>query len=209
MQYARCQSTGFQYARESPRRNSRRILREWLQLHRELYNAPLEERRDAYRKARVSVSYYDQQSQLPEIKLGRPDLKPLGSHALQETLRRLDRAYAAFFRRCKAGEKPGCPGFKGRQRFKGWTYPDPAGWKLPHENGRVWRVYLSNLGWIRARGLSRFSEFEPNDITITHRYGEWFATVTVRVSDLECVRDRTDDRQRGFDLGLETAPCAT
>ena len=178
-------------------------MHEWLDLHRELYNAALEERRDSYRKARVSVSYYDQQNQLPEIKIERPDLKPLGSHALQETLRRLDRAYAAFFRRCKAGEKPGFPRFKGRHRFKGWTYPDPAGWKLRHEHDRLWRVYIANIGWIRARGLSRFAEFKPNDFTIRYQHGEWFASVTVRVAEEQCERERTDNKQRGFDLGLE------
>lgn len=187
-----------------PNSRQERVLREWLELHRELYNAALEERRESYRRARISVSYYDQQDQLPAIKLERPDLTPLGSHALQETLRRLDRAFGAFFRRCKAGEKPGYPRFKGRGRFKGWTYPDPAGWKIRHENRRLWRVYLSNLGWIRAHGLTRFTEFEPNDLTIQHAHGEWFASVTVRVAEEQCARKRMDDRRRGFDFGLDS-----
>jgi hypothetical protein len=33
-------------------------------------------------------------------------------------LRRLDKAFSAFFRRMKAGETPGFPRFKGYDRFK-------------------------------------------------------------------------------------------
>ena len=68
-------------AREAERLTS------WLRLHCELYNAALEERIDAYRKAGKSISYYDQQNALPEIKAARAEFVELGSHALQHTLR--------------------------------------------------------------------------------------------------------------------------
>ncbi len=57
----------------------------WVRLHAELYNAALQERIEAYRKAGVTISYYDQQNTLPAIKAFRPELVELGSHALQET----------------------------------------------------------------------------------------------------------------------------
>ena len=38
-------------------------------------------------------------------------------------MRRLDKAFAAFFRRVKAGEKPGYPRFKGRDRFDSIEFP--------------------------------------------------------------------------------------
>ncbi len=60
----------------------------WVRLHCELYNAALQERIEAYRKAGTSISYYDQQNVLPEIKAARPEFVELGSHALQQTLRR-------------------------------------------------------------------------------------------------------------------------
>lgn len=40
----------------------------WVCLHGELYNAALQDRIDAYRKAGKSVTYFDQQNTLPEIK---------------------------------------------------------------------------------------------------------------------------------------------
>jgi putative transposase len=60
----------------------------------------------------VSISYYAQQNVLPAIKSDRPEFVELGSHALQQTLRRLDLAFQAFFRRVKAGQTPGFPRFK-------------------------------------------------------------------------------------------------
>ncbi len=79
-----------------PTRKQEETLTHWPDLHRELYNAALQERRDAYRKCGISLTYNEQQNELPAVKEGRPDLVPLGSHALQETVRRVDRAYRSL-----------------------------------------------------------------------------------------------------------------
>jgi len=78
--------------------------------HRWLYNAALEERREAYRMRRVSISYGSQSAQLKEIR----DTDSAGQgrwsfSSQQATLRRLDRSFAAFFRRVKAHQTPGYP----------------------------------------------------------------------------------------------------
>ena len=78
---------------------------------RELYNAGLEERREAWRKCRVSVTEAMQGAQLPGIKEVRPEFAEAHSQVLQDVLKRLDRAFQAFFRRVKAGEKAGYPPF--------------------------------------------------------------------------------------------------
>src|SRR5437868_9059743 len=67
---------------------------------RELYNAALEERREAYRMAGKSLGYCDQASELSGLKETCPEYKKVGSQVLQDVLKRLDRAFAAFFRRC-------------------------------------------------------------------------------------------------------------
>ena len=125
-------------------------LEAWTRLHCELYNAALEERIDAWRKAGKHVSYDDQQNVLPQIKADRPEFVELGSHALQQTLRRLDLAFQAFFRRVKAGQTPGFPRFKSAKRFSGFAYPDPAGWKLMQHGGRGATLRLGS-GWAAAR----------------------------------------------------------
>ena len=129
------------------------LLTAWMDLHRELYNAALQERIDCYRKTGQTITYYDQQNVLPQIKVDRPDLVPLGSHALQETLRRLDRAFQAFFRRVKNGETPGFPRFKGRRRFKSFSYPAPAGWSwvdFPNKSGRNARTSVLRFSMLRT-----------------------------------------------------------
>src|SRR5262245_63354025 len=83
-----------------------------LNTSRELYNAAIQERRDAYRINGVSVNYHAQAIQLPQIKKVRDDLGAVYSQVLQDTLRRVDKAFDAFFRRVRNGEKPGYPRFK-------------------------------------------------------------------------------------------------
>ncbi|MBB5428808.1 putative transposase [Paraburkholderia sp. JPY158] len=178
----------------------------WVRLHCELYNAALEERIDAYRKHGISLSYFDQQNTLPEIKAVRAEFVELGSHALQQTLRKLDLAFQAFFRRVKAGQAPGFPRFKSHRRFTGFCYPDPAGWKVMQLGGRGATLRIGSgkrALSLRARGKHRFGEgVKPNDLTITRRNGQWFASITLRVSAEACARQRTGDDHRGVDFGV-------
>jgi putative transposase len=159
----------------------------------------------------VSISYYDQQNALPAIKIDRPELIELGSHALQETLRRLDRAFAAFFRRVKAGQQPGFPRFKSAARIPGFCYPDPAGWKLIQHGPRGGTLRLGSgksAMSLRVRGKHRFAEFSPNDLTLmrkrNHATGQyqWHASVTLRVPESACARERTGNDQVGLDFGV-------
>jgi putative transposase len=74
---------------------------------RELYNAALQERRDAWHKCRVGITAAGQSAQLPALKEVRPEYRDSHSQVLQDVLTRLERAFQAFFRRVKAGETPG------------------------------------------------------------------------------------------------------
>jgi putative transposase len=88
---------------------------------RELYNAALQERRDAFRMVGKSITYYDQAKQLPDIKDIREEYRDIHSQMLQDVLRKADKAFQAFFARCKRGGTPGFPRFKGRNRFDSFT----------------------------------------------------------------------------------------
>src|SRR5690242_21557289 len=89
---------------------------------RELYNAALQERKEASEKRGVSVSEAMQSAQLPEVKDVRPEYRDIHSQVLQDVLTRLDRAFQAFFRRVKNGETPGYPRFQGSNRYNSFTY---------------------------------------------------------------------------------------
>ena len=84
----------------------------------ELYNAALEERRDAYRRKAVSVTLYDQMKQLTGVRADFEKWAGLDVTIGRGVLVRVDRAMKGFFRRVKAGEAPGYPRFKPRQRYR-------------------------------------------------------------------------------------------
>src|SRR5437588_5498638 len=89
---------------------------------RELYNAALEERREAYRMAGKTLGYCEQKRELPGLKAECPEYKEIGSQVLQDVIKRVDLAFQAFFRRVKAGDKPGYPRFKGHDCYDSFTY---------------------------------------------------------------------------------------
>jgi putative transposase len=62
---------------------------------------------DAFKLAGKPITYPMQQNQLPQIKKTRIDLKQVHRQVLQDALKRLDKAFEAFFRRIEKGEKPG------------------------------------------------------------------------------------------------------
>jgi transposase len=101
---------------------------EWtLRRCQKLYNAALQERRDAYRLCGVSVSYEMQADQLPEIKRLREEYQDIHSQVQQDVLKRLDKAFDAFFRRVNNGQTPGYPRFKSGDRYDSFTYAGLCG----------------------------------------------------------------------------------
>jgi putative transposase len=111
-----------------------------LGLQRELYNAALEERRGTWKWNQRSVSYVDQTKELTQLRSVRPDILSFGVTVCRGTLMRLHRSFEGFFRRCKAGEKPGFPRFKGPGQFDSVQWGDTNGWALDEATGRL-RLY--------------------------------------------------------------------
>lgn len=162
---------------------------------RTLYNDALTERRMAYSMRGVSISYYDQANQLPAIKDVCPEYAEIGSHVLQDTLRRLDKTFAAFFRRCKRGEKAGYPRYQGRNRFDSFTYPDIAGWQL---EGNI--LTLSKIGPLKVQ-LHRPIEGKIKTVTIKREGEHWYVCFSCELEqDAQPVAVQTEV---GIDVGLE------
>jgi len=162
---------------------------------RELYNAALQERRDAYKTCRTSVNFHKQALQLPEIKLIREDIDGIHSQVLQATLRRLSKAFDAFFRRVKAGDQPGYPRFKGKYRFASFCYPQ-SGFRLIGD-----KLTLSKIGSCRVR-LSREIEGRIKTCTIKRQADGWFVIFAVEESQSRFI-PKTGDAT-GIDVGLES-----
>src|SRR5579864_6621895 len=98
-----------------------------------LYNGALAHRRETYRLATARgiapprVGYLEQCRGLTEVLKDDPGLAGFGVVVSRGTLRRVDRAFSAFFRRVAAGQKPGYPRFKSDRRFDSVSYEDRSG----------------------------------------------------------------------------------
>ncbi len=150
-------------------------LEETLALCCELYNAALQERREAYKVSKTSINYHAQAIQLPEIKTLREDIRGIHSQVLQDVLKRLDKAFDAFFRRVKTKEKAGFPRFRSRFRYNSFTFPQ-TGFAI--ESGKL---KLSKIGKVKIK-LHRPIEGKIKTLTITKSAtGKWYACFCVEV----------------------------
>lgn len=145
-----------------------------LDLCRELYNAALQERRDAWKLNRINITRYVQSAQLPEIKQSRPDLNAVYAQVLQDVLKRVDTSFQNFFRRVKSGQKPGFPRFQGKHRYNSFTYPQ-GGFNLT-DNGKL---RLSKIGDVKIK-LHREVIGKVKTLTISKdSCGKWFVCFSV------------------------------
>ena len=168
----------------------------WLDGCRELYNAALQERRDAYQINGISINYHSQSAQLPQIKGIREDIAHINAQVLQDTLRRLSKAFDAFFRRLKAGQTPGYPRFKGKARFDSFTFPQMKGSFRLEGN----KLHLSKIGSCRVR-LSRPVEGTIKTCTIKREPDGWY--VIFAVEENQCRFFPKTGEAVGIDVGIE------
>src|SRR6266568_3169825 len=96
----------------SPRVGQANKLNRLVAICAETYNAGVEHRRQAWRRAGTSVSLFDQFGEIKDLKGVRDDALAFGIQPLRGALRRVDHAYARFFARVKGGQTPGYPRFK-------------------------------------------------------------------------------------------------
>ncbi len=185
----------FQY-RMYPSKKQATKLNEALDECRWLYNHLLEMRKNAYEQEGKGLTCYGQQSTYPILKQERPTLEHVHSQVLQNVAVRIDLAFKAFFRRCKAGENPGYPRFRGRDRYDSFTFPQ-SGFSLSHEN----RVTLSKIGSVKMV-YHRPMKGKMKTCTV-HRAstGKWYVSFSV-----ECEPERLPEcpEHVGIDVGLKT-----
>lgn len=161
---------------------------------RELYNAALQERRDAWKCQRKSLNYYNQANELKELRREISEVALLNYSATQDMLRRLDKSFKSFFRRVKNGEKAGFPRFKGYDRFNSLTFPTYGdGIKIKGN-----RLYIQNVGLVKIK-MHRILEGKINTATIKRECGKWYVVFsnTVEIKPLPA-----SDKTVGIDVGL-------
>jgi putative transposase len=190
---SRCRT--FRY-RVHPTANQVRALAQQLDYQRELYNAALEERIGAWQWERRSVTYFDQCTTLTGLIEVRPEVVVCGITLCRGTLKRLDLAFAAFFRRVKKGEVPGFPRFKSAERFDSLRWEDRSGWKLKPEERRL---RLLGIGEIKTN-FHRPLTGTPKAITVKREGTKWW--LSVRCVDVPAQPLATTGLKVGVDLGV-------
>lgn len=170
----------------------RAVLEAWLGQCCTLYNAALEQRIDAYRKTRTSLGFYDQAKDLTDLRRASPYFSDASVEVQRSALRRLDRAFKSFFRRVKAGQRPGFPRFRARDRYDSFSL------------GRVRvsgnAVYVPKLGPVRFK-LTRPLQGAVREVQLRRDAKRWYACI---VCDFGAAPEkRTVVNETGLDLGLE------
>ncbi|WP_329116969.1 RNA-guided endonuclease InsQ/TnpB family protein [Streptomyces sp. NBC_01465] len=178
-------------------------LGEMLADHCSLYNGALQERRDAYRHvSRTGITYVQQSAQLKGIRAFDPERQGRWSFSSQQaTLRRLDRAFAAFFRRVKSGETPGYPRFKGANWFDTVEFPkdgDGCRWDSTPTDP-VTRVRLQGVGHVRVH-QHRPVKGHVKTVSIKREGKQWY--IILACAEVPTEPLPTTGAETGIDVGL-------
>ncbi|MEJ8632022.1 transposase [Streptomyces sp. MS2.AVA.5] len=178
-------------------------LGEMLRDHCSLYNGALQERRDAHRHAsKTSVKYRQQSAQLKEIRAFDPERQGRWSFSSQQaTLRRLDKAFSAFFRRVKSGDTPGYPRFRGVNWFDTVDFPkdgDGCRWdSTPHDP--VTRVRFQGVGHVKVN-QHRAVIGKVKTVSVKREGCKWFVVLTAEQPQPEPLP--ATGSAVGIDLGI-------
>lgn len=177
-------------------------MRETLSRLQELYNAALQHRREAYRSRGLTVSAYAQMAELRGVREARPEYAEIHTHLLQDAITRLDRAFRAFFRRCKSGENPGFPRFKGRDRYRTFTFKDAANHNGVRLAAGGKRVKLAGIGNVKVK-LHRPVEGRIKQASVTlSGDGLWY--IAFACADVAAKPLQATGKSVGIDVGLTT-----
>jgi putative transposase len=163
---------------------------------RDLYNVALEQRITAWQRRHASVSRYEQEAELKDIRAEFPEYAASHSHVLQDVLARLDKTYQAFFRRIQRGDKAGFPRFKGRNRFHSFTFKE-FGNGATLDNGFL---VLATIGRISLH-WSRPMEGTPKTVTISREADGWYVAISCANVLVHPLLET--GQETGIDLGLE------
>lgn len=168
-----------------PSRKQEALLQELLSISCEVYNAALQERRDAYRMASKTLSWQDQFNEVAGLRGVRDDALAFGIQPVRGAIKRCDEAMSAFFRRVKTGQTPGYPRFRSHRRYNTACWDEPTSWAVNAEKRilRLQGIGVIGLPKSAARQLGRMLERggAPKTLSVTRRQAgtgwAWRATV--------------------------------
>ena len=106
-----------------------------LENQRILYNAALQERRDSWSKAGISIGLNNQTKSLTKIRRFDDAYGGIPYNLSKWTLKRVDDAFKGLFRRIKSGSKAGFPRYRVKTRWASFGFHQTDG--LRFQNGKL------------------------------------------------------------------------
>jgi len=176
-----------------------------LTLSRNVYNAALEQRIKTYQETGSGITYVSQSKYFGNLRRADPDgLGLLNFTCMQQTLRRLDKAYKAFFRRAKAGEEePGFPRFKSSNRWHSFEFTHGDGCKLKFDDDGRALLYIQNIGEIKIK-YHREIPFgaKIKHVVVIRKLGKWYVLFQIELPETEIAKH--SGPEIGIDVGLHS-----
>ena len=164
----------------------------------DLYNATLQQRIEAYRRQHKTLRYLDQANELKAVRAADERLAQFSYSTAQQVLRRLDKAFTAFFRRLKTKAKAGFPRFQAKHRFDSAEFRVGDGLTI-HKSKRLGITGIP--GEIKVKWHRDFPAGATVGAAVLSRAaGTWFVCFKVALGDQE-VRQR-DSAAVSIDVGL-------
>ncbi|NEO73704.1 transposase [Moorena sp. SIO3H5] len=188
----------------------------WLDLLRHQYNYLLADRFSWYEQNRCSINscplvchlpelrnnpdYFSQKKTLPQLKKDRPWYGAVQSQVLQDCVKRVDLAFKRFIKGDSNGKKSGKPRFKGKNRYKSFTFPALS--KNPINGSILTLPKFGKVKMIYHRSIPK--GFKVKTATITRKADGYYVTLSIQddsVPDIIPIDSVTNPV--GIDMGLK------
>ena len=164
----------------------------------DLYNACLQQRIETYQRRGINLRYGNQAAELKAIRVADERLAGYSFSAEQQVLRRLDRAFSAFFGRVKRGGKAGLPRFRAKSMFDSADFRVGDGLTI-RKSKRLGMVGIP--GEIKVRWHRDLPPGAKVGAAIISRScGKWYVYFQITLADAEPIE--RPFTPVGIDLGL-------
>ena len=182
-----------------PTQTQETTLEQWLDHLCELQNSARNNRKFAHEEEGRFVSLYDQEQLLKVAREKHNDFREVPQDFQVSILKRVDKAFDAFRRRCKEGaKKKGYPRYKTRVRSLTWClrkYTLKTGERVRQNpiretNFRHNRLKVPKLGEVKIR-MHRPLEGDPKEVTLVKKASGWYAYITCELPDTPKVKPTT------------------
>ena len=184
-----------------PTKTQEHTLLFWFDHLCELQNAARHDRLVAYETEGVFVSLSDQQTRLRQAREKYDDFRSVPQDFQNHTLRRTDKAFTAFRKRCKNGDaKKGYPRHKTRVRSLTWSlrkYTKVVRKKTKDTDKQTIRVRenpiietrfrhhrlkVPKLGEVKIR-MHRPLQGDPKEVTLVKKGSGWYAHISCEIPE--------------------------